>query len=169
MQVQGNPAITSFRFPVFVQPGTSRTDGQPAVIDDLTVLPDGVAVGQFSRETIEQLGRRYPGVYIDEMDTVMEQKRTLYRRQFDVIDEDGFMQALEALPPVGWSRADGVESFKMSERIFDNITAIYCRLKSLSGDRFFRFNDDINMSASAVAERLKREIAVSKSVKGLDT
>ena len=60
------------------------------------------------------------------------------------------MDALNVLPPVGWTTKAGVESFRISERIWGNITDIYARL----GNRYFKLADDIRLPASTVAERV---------------
>lgn len=66
------------------------------------------------------------------------------------VDEACFMDALNVLPPVGWTTKAGVESFRISERIWGNITDIYARL----GNRHFKLADDIRLPASTVAERV---------------
>lgn len=58
---------------------------------------------------------------------------------------------LEMLPPVCWTTAAGVESFKMSERIFDNITSIYAK----RGNRYFSFDDSIYLTPHMIADRVK--------------
>ena len=73
-----------------------------------------------------------------------------YKTGIVEIDEARFMDALNVLPPVGWTTKAGVESFRISERIWGNITDIYARL----GDRYFKLADDIRLPASTVAERV---------------
>jgi hypothetical protein len=81
--------------------------------------------------------------------------------------EADFQYCLEVLPPVGWKTARGVQSFKMSERTFGNITNIYAEC----GGRFFCLSDRITMSADEIAERVGAYIAsnpVSTPIKVFD-
>lgn len=52
---------------------------------------------------------------------------------------------------VAWTTRRGVESYRISERIWDSITDIYARL----GDRFFKLADDIRLSPDIVAKRVQ--------------
>lgn len=71
------------------------------------------------------------------------------------VSEDQFLDALNVLPPAGWTTRRGVESFRISERIWGNITDIYARL----GERYFKFADDIRLPADIVAERVAEFVA----------
>ena len=73
-----------------------------------------------------------------------------YRKDVSEVTEEHFMDALNVLPPVGWTTRNGVESFRISERLWGNITDIYARL----GDRYFVLADDIRLSPVIVAERV---------------
>lgn len=73
-----------------------------------------------------------------------------YRKDVSEVTEERFMDALNVLPPVGWTTRNGVESFRISERLWGNITDIYAR----RGDRYFVLSDDIRLPAAIVAERV---------------
>lgn len=73
-----------------------------------------------------------------------------YRKAVSEISEERFNDALNVLPPVGWTTRQGVESFRISERIWSSITDIYARL----GDRYFVLSDGILLSPAIVAERV---------------
>jgi hypothetical protein len=73
-----------------------------------------------------------------------------YRKDVSEISEERFNDALNVLPPVGWTTRMGVESFRISERIWGSLTDIYARL----GDRYFMLSDDIRLSPGIVAERV---------------
>lgn len=73
-----------------------------------------------------------------------------YRKDVEEVSEERFMEALNVLPPVGWTTRCGVESFRISERLWGNLTDIYARL----GDRYFKLVDDIRLPAATIAERL---------------
>ena len=55
------------------------------------------------------------------------------------ITKDQWFYALEVLPPVDWRGDFNTESFKMSERLCGNITAIYCRI----GSKYYETNESI--------------------------
>lgn len=57
------------------------------------------------------------------------------------IDAEKWDYALNVLPPVAWHHTSNGESFKMSERLTGNITAIYVTLNK----RYFTFNDSIRL------------------------
>lgn len=73
-----------------------------------------------------------------------------YRKDVSEVTEERFHDALNVLPPVGWTTRQGVESFRFSERIWGSITDIYARL----GDRYFVLSDDIRLSPAIVGERV---------------
>ena len=78
-------------------------------------------------------------------------ERERYVRGVEEITEARFMDALNVLPPVGWTTRGGVESFKISERITGNLTDIFARM----GDRYFKLTDDIRLSADVIASRVR--------------
>lgn len=73
-----------------------------------------------------------------------------YKQGVTEVDEARFMDALNVLPPVGWTTNAGVESFRISERLWGNLTDIYARL----GDRYFKLVDDIRLPPATIAERI---------------
>jgi hypothetical protein len=137
-----------FREPVFFVPD-SKT------VIDTAVLRDGILVSTIEAETLEQIRLRYPGAEVGEFDDVIAGKADSYKSEPVEITPAAFDEALCVLPPVGWGGARGVESFKMSERTYGVITAIYARV----GKRCFHFSDSILMSADAIAERIGESVA----------
>jgi hypothetical protein len=73
-----------------------------------------------------------------------------YKADITEVTEERFTDALNVLPPVGWTTHRGVESFRISERLWGNLTDIYARL----GDRYFKLTDDIRLPAATIAERV---------------
>jgi hypothetical protein len=73
-----------------------------------------------------------------------------YKRDVSEVTEAQFTEALNVLPPVDWTTTNGVESFRISERLWGNLTDIYARL----GDRYFKLTDDIRLPAATIAERV---------------
>lgn len=78
-----------------------------------------------------------------------------YRQDITEITEERFHDALNVLPPVGWTTRQGVESFRISERLWGSITDIYARL----GNRHFMLADDIRLPASTIAARVAAYVA----------
>lgn len=78
-----------------------------------------------------------------------------YSKDVSEVSEERFMEALNVLPPVGWTTRNGVESFRISERLWGNITDIYARL----GERYFKLSDDIRLPAGVIAERIAAFVA----------
>ncbi len=73
-----------------------------------------------------------------------------YKRDVSEVTEAEFTDALNVLPPVGWTSRNGVESFRISERLWGNLTDIYARL----GYRYFKLTDDIRLPAATIAARV---------------
>lgn len=111
----------------------------------------------------DQVTARHPGVVridCEEAWRAIEQvERTRYVRGVEEITEDTFMDALNVLPPVGWTTRGGVESFKISERITGTLTDIFARL----GDRYFKLTDDIRLPADVIAARVAAFVSAHPS------
>lgn len=143
--------MLEFREPVFYVPGTST-------IIDTAVLRDGVYLSAINGHTLQQLRLEYPNAEVGEWDDVYRAVIESCKTEPQEITKDQFIYALEVLPPVGWRTAKGVDSFKISERLYANITAIYARI----GKRFFTFNDSITLSAEDIAVRIANSRAFKR-------
>ena len=125
--------------------------GETHIID--VIHPDDDLTLHFA-EDAAQICARYPDAKRMTCEDSWKAADTvgLERNRKDVseISEERFNDALNVLPPVGWTTRMGVESFRISERIWGNITDIYARL----GDRYFLLSDDIRLSPGIVAERV---------------
>ena len=73
-----------------------------------------------------------------------------FKRDVSEITAEKFDDALNVLPPVGWTTVAGVESFRMSERVWGDFTDIYARL----GGRTFILTDSIRTPAADIAARV---------------
>jgi hypothetical protein len=122
--------------------------GRPGIID-LAVLRDGVLRGGYSNDTQQEMDKRYPGVQIGELGPVAAASEDMFRHPPQPITEDRFVEMLEVLPPVGWIRGDGAESFKLSERTSGSITSIFCRI----GNRYFEMADSITLPHNEIVTR----------------
>lgn len=139
---------TEIKEPVFYVPGSGS-------IIDTAILRDGVLRSSVYNQTLEEMRERYPHVQIGEWDTIYNAHQEALKTEPTEITPEKWEYALCVLPPVGWKSARGVESFKMSERLSGNITAIYARI----GDRCFTYNDSIFTSAEVIAERVGESAA----------
>ncbi|MFV0455623.1 MAG: hypothetical protein ACK5NQ_11640 [Pseudomonas sp.] len=133
--------------------------GQPWAID-FAVERDGVTVSQISGETLEQVQARHPGAIVADYAEVCAQVEAQSKTEPRQIDAEDFDYALNVLPPVGWVRESGCESFKMSEHTNGNVTAIYARL----GDTFWTFQDVYTMKHAEIMEKV-REAQASPQIR----
>lgn len=139
--------MTEFQEPVFYVPGTTT-------IIDNAVERDGVLVGHYSGETLEQLRLRHPGAALGEWEVVYAEAEASRKTEPVEINEDEFLRALNVLPPVRWTRRSDSESFKISERLYGSITAIYARM----GDRYYSFSDYIALPHDEVISRIRQTL-----------
>ena len=137
--------------PCFYEPGSHS-------IIDIAVLVEGVWRSQINNEDINQIRARYPKVEFGDFDQIYKRAENSYKSDPVEITEAQYIEALEVLPPVGWTSAKGVESFKMSERLYGLITAIYTRI----GKRYFTFNDKISLPADQIADRVFASVAFKR-------
>lgn len=125
--------------------------GETNIVD--LIHPDDGLTLHFKESAAEVQGR-YPGaerMAFDEAWKLADAAGSArYRQDVTEIDEARFMDALNVLPPVGWTTKAGVESFRVSERLWGNLTDIYARL----GDRYFKLVDEIRLPAVTIAERI---------------
>jgi hypothetical protein len=117
---------------VFYQPGR-------AGIIDLAIERDGILTGAYSGESLEQTRIRYPGAEIGKLGPISEASEERFKHPPTEINEARFMEMLEVLPPVNWICDGESESFKLSERTYGNITAIFVRIEA----RYFELSDSI--------------------------
>jgi len=125
--------------------------GQPWAID-FAVERDGVTVSQISGETLEQVQARHPGAIVADYAEVCAQIEAQSKTEPRQIDAEDFDYALNVLPPVGWVRESGCESFKMSEHTNGNVTAIYARV----GETFWTFQDVYTMKHAEIMAKVRQ-------------
>jgi len=142
-----------FKEPCFHVPG-SRT-----IIDTAELDSDGVFRSTIKNETLAQIRIRYPEAEIGEWKDIYRAAENSCKTEPQEITEAQYIYALEVLPPVCWKNAKGVESFKMSERFYGNVTAIYARL----GKRYFTFSDLISLTPDEIADRIAGSAAFNRS------
>ncbi len=145
-------AKPEFKEPCFYVPGT------PTIIDIAAADSEGVFRSHIQNETLEQVRIRYPNAEIGEWEDIYRAAEDSCKTAPQEITEAQYLYALGVLPPVCWKTAKGVESFKMSERYYGNVTAIYARV----GERYFSFNDLISLTAAEVADRITGSTAFKR-------
>jgi hypothetical protein len=130
---------TQYKNPVFYVPG--KTGIIDACINGR---------GQYSGETLEQIQMRYPGALLGELDTVAREAEESFKSAPVEITEERYWEMLEVLPPVSWVHGSSeTESFKISERLYGDITAIFCRI----GNRYFELSDSIRLPHAEIVKR----------------
>ena len=130
--------------------------GETHIVD--LIHPDDGLTLHYHEDAVAVRGR-YPGAERMSCDDAWKLVDTAalerYRKDVSEVTEERFMDALNVLPPVGWTTKAGVESFRISERLSGNITDIYARL----GERYFKLSDDISLPAGVIAERIAAFVA----------
>src|SRR5215831_8661644 len=111
--------MTTPTHPCFYEPG------RHSIIDTAELHEDGVWRSAINNEDLEQIRTRYPKAEFGDFDLIYRQTEESYKTEPVEISEAEYIRALEVLPPLGWNSAKGVESFKMSERLYGIITSIY--------------------------------------------
>ena len=139
--------MSEFREPVFYVPGTTT-------IIDNAIDRAGVLVGHYSGKTLEQIRLRHPDAALGEWDDVYAETEASCKTEPVEITEDEFLKALNVLPPVRWTHRSDSESFKISERLYGSITAIYARI----GDRYYTFSDNIALPHDDIISRIKQSL-----------
>lgn len=126
--------------------------GETSIVD-LIHPDDGLTL--HAHENAAQIHARYPSVqrlaFEDAWKLADAAGTARYRHDVTEVTEAQFNDALNVLPPVGWTTRSGVESFRISERLWGNLTDIYARLS----DRYFKLVDDIRLSPDIVADRVQ--------------
>lgn len=120
-------------------------------IVDMAIERDGILVAQISKETIEELAIRYPGVVVDTMDEAIKRRNNAMRSPPEEITKERFFQMLEILPPMGWINRGITESFKMCEFTCGSITGIYVRIE----DQYFHLSDIFSLSHEEIIAKVK--------------
>lgn len=133
---------------VFVSPDTN---GCPSVIDE--VNPEN-GKGRYSGATEDQLRHQYPMLERRELDEVVVSQENHLRTRPEMIPEDSWMDALEALPPLNWVRTHDRESFAFAERYAGRITTLYARV----GNTYWKFMDICTLTHTDIIDRVSQEM-----------
>lgn len=128
------------------------TPGAVSVID---VVYAGAVVGAFSGKTLEETRETSPDAVLMDHEEARALIDAGFIKPVREIDADGYMQALECLPPSKWRQSAGVESFHICERITGNIVNWYAQC----GRRYFAFTDEATLPLDQIGAKVHAFIA----------
>lgn len=123
--------------------------------DDKTVIDftftdeAGVVRSQVYRQTLDEIRERHPDARLGDLDEAYAKIEDSYRVPPVEITEDHFIEMLEVLPPVKWRRTQEAETFMLSERMYGDITSIFCRI----GSRYFEMQDHTWLDIDEIVAR----------------
>ena len=127
------------------------SEGEAYAIDNINTVTGRTNV---CGDSYRDIKKRYPQAQLVHYSVLEENTKKKYIKAYATpITATQFCDALNCLPPLQWHRSYGSESFKMSEFLTGDITAIYVR----RGDEYFTFNDHYSLKHH---ECLKRTEAV---------
>lgn len=129
----------------------------PSMIDVARVNDAGLLVSYFHGETLDALRERHPAaelITVEEFDTL---KEAALRTDPVPTTEAVFLEMLEVLPPLGWTRTGEGESFKMMERYSGRMTSIYARV----GDTYWALMDRASLPHAEIMAKVKAAMAIT--------
>lgn len=109
---------------------------------DIAIMRDGTYRGKYSNENLEEIQVRYTGAILMGFDEAYQAYTGSFIKPPVEIDEEKFFYWLEVLPPGGWERSEGSESFYVTERICGDITTHCVRI----GGKYYQFDHPIMRS-----------------------
>lgn len=130
--------------------------GETYAVDTVSEI-DGQQVGRYSGKSLDVLRAENPGAELFSLEEYAAKREAALRTAPQEITEATFQEMLEVLPPEGWVRRSGCESFKMSEYYSGNITSIYARI----GDAYYTFRDDAGMPHNEIIAKISAHCAES--------
>lgn len=141
---------------VFYTP--SNGDILPLIIDMAILNQQGSYVGQYSKEPLELVAKRYPGVLMGDFQLVSDSIHAAMKSMPSEITEAKFNEYLGALPPEDWQSSGNEESFKICEYLSGSITTICAKTHG----RFYAFNDVATLTHAEIIQKIQAsEVSVS--------
>ena len=122
---------------------------QPGTLTIIDTIHPTTGLGLYGKKTLADVKEEYEGAEIWDFDKAIAHKEESDKTTPQEISAERFDEMLCVLPPSGWVRRDGAESFKMSERWSGSITSIFCRI----GEKFFEFRDTIATSHDEICKK----------------
>lgn len=130
---------------------------------DFAKLVNGEYVSSCGNQTLAQLQVYRPDMALVSAVDFVAQKEQKCKTPISEISRETYYEHLSSLPPVDWKEFCGVESFKICEKLFGDVTAIYAKYTIGRTERFFTFNDLITMHPQTISERIKQYMADEKA------
>lgn len=132
---------------IFLNPDTATTI-------DVAVSRHGQMVGEFSRQTLEEIRQRYPNAQLGTADDVQKIRDNKMKSEPVEITKADYDAAMDVLPPHDLSADVRGASFKSSEPLSGSLTAIYAYDRQK--DIYWTFNDSMTLRHDAIMKRVQR-------------
>ena len=123
--------------------------------DQTVAYTNGQTLAQYE----EERGKKYRVISDTDLEPLYYQYRDSLITAPRVISDEAWYYALGVLPPSKWRTDSGVESFHISERIFDNVVSWY----AACGGKGYAFNDVSTLTAQDVATKIGRAILAASA------
>lgn len=141
----------------------SRSKGS---VIDLAVQVHGVddlvtTIGQYGRQSIEELRQTYPDVEILPFETAAELHQAAAYERFKGVREvtrDDYVEAFGMLPPLKWSVGDGASSFRCMEATSGLLHAGYVALSYGTTTRYFCLIEPITLTHVELVQKVQAAI-----------
>jgi hypothetical protein len=109
---------------------------QNQAADSAVEVAPGCYLGLYTRKSLEQLQEADPAIQLISVDEFVAITEAAMTTDPTEVDKAKFWDLLEVLPPGGWQRNGGAESFYMTEFYSGRVTTHVVRI----GERYFTFN-----------------------------
>lgn len=120
-------------------------------IFDAAVMRDGAWTGVYGGLTLKELRQEHPTMVLMYLAEAVDAIERTFRTEPTEISHEAYEQALCAVPALDLNAAVGAESFKSSELLCGQLTAIYAKL----GDRYFTFVDRISTNHAEIIAKVE--------------
>lgn len=105
------------------------------------------------QKTLEQLRQQVsPNLILIREEQAIALQREFHKTQPEAITEEDYWYFLEVMPPVNYTIRGNSESFKLCERICQDITVIVAKI----GSHYYKFQNEINLSHEQIIEYIKK-------------
>lgn len=117
---------------------------------------------QVNNETLEEIRLRYPKAELWDFDAACEAVKQVQREAYVtapvLITEERYMEMLEILPPVDWTRTSAGSSFKLAEFTCVPLTAIFAFVDG----HYLEMCEDVSLPHNEIIRQCRVVLSVSK-------
>ena len=107
-------------------------------------------------EYLQELGGNFSCIPLeDALDQIYGAENANFVDPWEEIDVDMYNYWLEVLPPEKWQTVDGVNLFRLSERLIGNITLHCACISTEQGKRYFAANRRASEPYEDMAKQIK--------------